>query len=399
MEKHVYDAVVIGLGPSGMMTVWNMKDNGKDVIGIDRGKAFDERVQLIPSDVAGGFGGAGLFSDGKLSFYPAATRIWKNLDSAILKESYELLEGQLGRINYSIPSWNDDWLLRDCVVENNIKINLVQYIDRDTCIKFVHNIYEDIKDNVILEKTVERVEYLSDDLICVYYDKVKCIKARKLVLATGKLGNNLLSHIENVSIPTKFRAEGGIRVETDNTNFVPYNLPQLDYKYIEQLEDGIEFRTFCCCLDGKVLESEYCTKKSYNGTVTDLATGRSNVGLIIRNEDRNSTIAKELMDFFEQKTFMFQLGKTPDTIGFGKNINNLINDKVLCVINDKDEFYHTKIYGPEIEYCGDYPIFDWKSLKIDNYPIWVIGDLSAQYRGIVAALLSGLYASIVLSKW
>lgn len=176
-------------------------------------------------------------------------------------------------------------------------------------------------------------------------------------------------------------------------------MPQLDYKYIEQLEDGIEFRTFCCCLDGKVLESEYCTKKSYNGTVTDLATGRSNVGLIIRNEDRNSTIAKELMHFFEQKTFMFQLGKTPDTIGFGKNINNLINDKVLCVINDKDEFYHTKIYGPEIEYCGDYPIFDWKSLKIDNYPIWVIGDLSAQYRGIVAALLSGLYASIVLSKW
>lgn len=396
--NEIYDAVVIGLGPSGMMAVWNMKNNGKKVLGIDRGKAYNKRIRSIPLDVGGGFGGAGLFSDGKLSFYPAASKIWKNLDTATLKKSYEIMKSQFDKVNYDIPKWQDEWVLQDYVIKDNIKRNLVQYLTPATCVKFVNNIYTDIKDNIILEKMVEKIEYIKKDLFCVYYDQNKCAKARSIVLATGKLGNALLSKIDNVSILTKFRAEGGIRIETNNENFIPYDLPELDYKYIEKLENGVEFRTFCCCLDGKVLESQYCSKKSYNGTITSHPTGRSNVGLIIRSEEKQNENTKDLMNFLKKETFLFKLDEKVKASEFGKNIDHIINDKVLCAIKQKDTSHHTIIYGPEIEYCGEYPIFEWKSLKVDNYPIWIIGDLSAQYRGIIAALLSGLYASVILSK-
>ena len=35
----------------------------------------------------------------------------------------------------------------------------------------------------------------------------------------------------------------------------------------------------------------------------------------------------------------------------------------------------------------------WESLRISNEKIWVAGDLSAKFRGIIAALISGIYAA------
>lgn len=392
----VYDVAVIGLGPSGMMAVWNLKNNGKKVIGIDRGKSYEQRVQMNPADVANGFGGAGLFSDGKLSFYPAATKLWKKMDSQILKESYLILESMFAKYNYAIPKWDGTWTTSEYIVQNHNKINTVQYLDTPTCVNFVKGIYEDINDNIILEKEVIKIRFLEHSLFHVYYDNNTYIKAHSIVLATGKLGNTIIEKIDNVDFFTKFRAEGGIRVETDNCNFLPYFLKQLDYKHIEKLPNGTEFRTFCCCKDGKVLESEYFPKKSYNGTITDSPTGRSNVGLTIRSEDRESTLSKSLMNFFENRTFLFPLEENRNINEFGEDINDIINNRIYCVIESKK--HHTNIYGPEIEYCGEYPIFNWETLKVDNFPIWIVGDLSAEYRGIIASLISGIYAALIISK-
>ena len=395
-DAQIYDCAVIGLGPAGMMTVWNLKKSGKSVIGIDRGKAYYQRIRLKPLDVANGFGGAGLFSDGKLSFYPAASKLWENMDYHILKQSYSILESLFMKFNYAIPKWKDSWTSTDYVVKEHTKINTVQYLDSLTCVNFVKGIYADISESIMLETEVVRIRCLNHDLFYVYFNNNKFIKTRSIVLATGKLGNTIMTNIDNVAIFTKFRAEGGIRVETDNCNFIPYSLKQLDYKYIERLPDGAEFRTFCCCKDGKVIESDYFHKKSYNGTITDSPTGQSNVGLTIRCENRNSILANELMSFFEKDTFLFQLSEQKKNYNLGDNIDYIVNNRIHCVLKDND--YHTNIYGPEIEYCGEYPIFDWKTLKIDNCPIWVVGDLSAQYRGIIAALLSGIYAALVLLK-
>ncbi len=49
-----------------------------------------------------------------------------------------------------------------------------------------------------------------------------------------------------------------------------------------------------------------------------------------------------------------------------------------------------KVIGPTLEGIGWYPELDSK-LKIEHLPIWVCGDSSGSFRGIVAALISGHY--------
>ena len=70
-----YDVIVIGLGPAGIMATLTLSQKGYRVLAIDRGKTYQMRDPQIPYDVANGFGGAGLFSDGKLSFFPAASNL------------------------------------------------------------------------------------------------------------------------------------------------------------------------------------------------------------------------------------------------------------------------------------------------------------------------------------
>jgi uncharacterized FAD-dependent dehydrogenase len=216
-------------------------------------------------------------------------------------------------------------------------------------------------------------------------------------LATGKVGNGILNLIDNASIKTRPRFEGGVRVETNVQNFKPYELKQIDYKYIEYLSGEIEFRTFCCCKDGQVLESDYLSNVSYNGSIMPYRTGRSNIGLTVRFEDEDSPLAKEFkacLNRHEEFTFDYNENYNRSKDFFlGTVFDRIILERIGLILKSRNSIFKTKIYGPEIEYFGQYPEFDWQTLRIKNENIWVVGDLSAQYRGIIAALISGIYAA------
>jgi hypothetical protein len=55
-----------------------------------------------------------------------------------------------------------------------------------------------------------------------------------------------------------------------------------------------------------------------------------------------------------------------------------------------------KVIGPTLEGIGWYPELD-SQLKIHHLPIWVCGDSTGSFRGIVAALISGHYVRSQLS--
>ena len=70
--------VVVGLGPGGLFAAWQLAQNGYRPLVIERGRPIDERVRDVEhywqtgelnteSNVAFGEGGAGTFSDGKLT--------------------------------------------------------------------------------------------------------------------------------------------------------------------------------------------------------------------------------------------------------------------------------------------------------------------------------------------
>ena len=396
-----YDVIVIGLGPAGIMATLTLSQKGYRVLAIDRGKTYQMRDPQIPYDVANGFGGAGLFSDGKLSFFPAASNLWANLDKTEVKKAYLMLEEELKKIGYLIPQWKNNWTVRrrENKISKKVKRYRTQYFDRRTCDRFIQHVYDQLSDKILLEREVILVNKNAEGVYQVFLDTPTDIPltSKAVILATGKVGNGIMDLFENVSFKTHVRYEGGVRVETDCHNFKPYDLKQIDYKYIETFPDKVEFRTFCCCKDGQVLESDYLNNVSFNGSITPHSTGRSNIGLTVRVEDESNPIAIEIKECFNrQEEFVFDYNEKYDhnrEFLIGNTFDDIMFDRLKLIIKSKAARYKTKIYGPEIEYFGSYPEVMWESLRISNEKMWVAGDLSAKFRGIIAALISGIYAA------
>src|SRR5574344_65095 len=69
MEKEKnYDVAIIGAGPAGLFTAYELIENNKDlkIALLDKGSKVENRFCRMLA----GYGGAGTFSDGKLNFIP-----------------------------------------------------------------------------------------------------------------------------------------------------------------------------------------------------------------------------------------------------------------------------------------------------------------------------------------
>ncbi|MFW6238471.1 MAG: FAD-dependent oxidoreductase, partial [Halanaerobiales bacterium] len=84
MEVNSYDVIVIGTGPTGIFTVLELlkQDSGLDILMLEKGKNLAQRdcqMKETPGrkcadcgscSIVSGWGGAGAFSDGKLTLSP-----------------------------------------------------------------------------------------------------------------------------------------------------------------------------------------------------------------------------------------------------------------------------------------------------------------------------------------
>ena len=79
--KRQYDAVIVGAGPAGLFAASELARQGKKVLMLDKGRNLERRVcpmksgsrectHCNPCNVVCGWGGAGAFSDGKLTLTP-----------------------------------------------------------------------------------------------------------------------------------------------------------------------------------------------------------------------------------------------------------------------------------------------------------------------------------------
>jgi uncharacterized FAD-dependent dehydrogenase len=295
--KNVVDVLIIGLGPAGIMATHRLHECGINVLAVDRGKPYTSRESLIPYDVANGFGGAGLFSDGKLSFFPAASNLWANFEEKKKKKSYNYVQSLLTPLGYRFPKWQNRWTKHKANKQPVKKVKRYQttYFSERARMLFVKNMYKRIQSVTMLNTEVVRINK-RDGMYHVFIQQgigdVSSVVTRRIILATGKAGNVIFDDFEGAKFQFTVRFEGGIRVETNSLNFKPFDLKQIDYKYIEQI-GNLEIRTFCSCKDGNVLQSNYIRNISYNGSITPFPTGRSNIGLTIRSDRQDCEIAQE----------------------------------------------------------------------------------------------------------
>lgn len=405
----MYDIAFIGAGPCNISGAHYLHEKSKSsFIVIDCGKKILDRDHNLGFDCTNGVGGAGLFSDGKFSYYPAGTNVWK-LEKTKLKKSYAFLKSIMDEFA-NVPDYLSQSIDNETLAKKNDEWNLKSYTTYYLSLKQRYDLIKKITnyDNFLLETEVidiikSRVYY---NIICknITTRAISTVKAKNIVMGGGRF---MPLFIKKISIiPTEFkRIELGVRVEGHVSNPL-YNVSEnIDPKFISyDPVNQIEYRTFCWCRDGETTCTTFNVPgksiKTWSGRSDCEQTNKSNFGfnVIFRNE--------KYIDLLEQalktKPFSISMSNYLDTEPLSNEYKEVyghikIGIESFFKLNNVQDMTRYQIYGPTIEGVGYYPVTD-DNLKVKGENIWIGGDATGKFRGIIASMLSGIFISSIISK-
>ena len=243
--------VVVGFGPAGMFAALIMAEAGQRPIVLERGKAVEERQsdvtafwqsrRLNPeSNVQFGEGGAGTFSDGKLTTGTKDPRISKVLEEFVLA-------GAPQEISYEAkPHIGTDRLP-----------SVVRGI-REKIISLGGEIFFECRMTGILTKDggLKAVKYTDRS------GSEQSLETENAVLACGHSARDIFQLFMDEGIPMESKAFSvGARIEhpagfIDKAQYGSFAghpaLGTADYKFSAHLENGRGVYTFCMCPGGEV---------------------------------------------------------------------------------------------------------------------------------------------------
>ncbi|MDO5398346.1 MAG: FAD-dependent oxidoreductase [bacterium] len=243
--------VIAGMGPAGMMCALTLAKNGVKVIVCERGKPVDERMKDVEkfwscgklnpsSNVQFGEGGAGTFSDGKLTTGISDFRI-----RYILKEFYS--HGAPEEILYQAkPHIGTDKLcemakaIRDDIIANGGEVRFSTKLT----------------DIIIENRRLNGVKLVSGD-------REYTIETDNLVLAVGHSARDTFEMLKAKGLRMERKPFSiGARIEhsQEMINKSQYGkfydkFGAADYKLSTHLPNGRSVYTFCMCPGGYVVAS------------------------------------------------------------------------------------------------------------------------------------------------
>lgn len=401
---------VFGAGPAGLAAAICARSYGMDVQILEIGTYADQRARYGSEDLVTGLGGAGLYSDGKFSFYPAATRLWRLDDVGALKAAYRWLNEILGE-HMELPPFPEQAELAHPVrtVADGVKRYPSKYIDFPSRLSLIGSLTSSLGNSVTLHAFVEAIERRGAGALDVSFRTeagVHTTNFDAVIMAGGRLGGVALRK-QAPWMPTVFRRfEVGVRLESAANTFFLQNDESLDPKLV--LRDSglpsVEWRTFCTCRNGEIVETEFLGLRSYSARSDTTPTRHSSVGFNVRlsKEPRlNSRLADELERALSGKVEPFRLALRDyvagNERGYGRTLDRLLRrglGQLTLDLNDPSAL----VTGPCVEGIGLYPLIN-NSLKVPGAPIWVAGDQTGIFRGLTAAFLSGHYAAQKVNEY
>jgi len=415
-----YDVAIIGAGPAGLAAACRLVERVElDVIVVDAGCVLGERTRTEASEVTIGQGGAGLYSDGKFSFFPSASELWA-LQAESLASGYDWVAQVLGKYGVEappFPSADQSRVVSDEAAPLketgwHSKRYPSSYISLQERIRLIGDLVSMAQGAKCLMQT--RVGSWQRDTEGKGYklgvsnrhgDRGE-IQAEKVIIATGRFGPLDIKLAPHQQVYR--RLEVGMRIEQPSADAFFSSLPGLDPKLKLVPVDGkAEWRTFCACRDGETVVSETGGLWTVSGRADCPPSGRSNIGFNTRilDPELGTACLRKLMEGVSRADSLFTLSASEVLAGapqalramdaaFGKALREQV---VLGLASLAEEFPSitlpdTKLIGPTLEGVGWYPLID-EQLQFDVESVWVAGDVSGTFRGIVAAMISGHFAA------
>lgn len=338
--------VIVGFGPCGMFAALILAEAGMNPIVIERGQSVDDRVKAVQkfwnegildteSNVQFGEGGAGTFSDGKLTTGIKDIRI-----SKVLKEFVQA--GADKEILYKQKPHIGTDKLRTIVKNIRKKIeSLGGQVYFDT------KLDEVFTDNTSEGRTLKAIKTIDRSGL------EKIIETDRLILAIGHSARDTFKMLfeEGISMEQK-PFSIGVRIEhpQETIDKVQYGdsslakkLGAADYKLNYKCENGRGVYTFCMCPGGEVINaaSEQNTAVTNGMSNSDRKGTYANSGLLVdvRKTDFGSEHPLAGIEFqrkYERLAYQNGNGKLPKTNykDFYENRDNAVRKSIPQFASD-----------------------------------------------------------------
>ena len=279
-----YDVVIVGSGPSGIFTALELLKNNKElsILMLDEGRNIKTRkcpkaktkecVHCRPCNISSGFGGAGAFSDGKLSL---SKDVGGWLEDYIGKEKLEELISYVDSeyLNYGGNkeiSYNKDFAEKVEYECSKYGLKFIKCPVRHLGTEKSQEIMEKMYDYIVSNKNVDvlelspvkNIEIKDDEYIVEYLSKKEEIKVttKNIVLAVGRSGAGWLNKLcKNLNIETSNKqVDIGVRVELPRaiTDHLTNELYEFKIYNTSKTTENI-VRTFCMNPGGFVSQENY----------------------------------------------------------------------------------------------------------------------------------------------
>lgn len=301
-EYREADIIIVGAGPAGLSAARACVDSGQKVLVVERGRTHDLREAHDRISVVSGVGGAGLFSDGKFSYFPSATGLWLLSPRDRLQRAYSWfcsLVSELGLPTARFPSVASRLLSLHPtkpptdVSRKEYPSHRMPFADR---LGLIRKLSDYLHESLLTDHEVMSFTFRSGELIleikesgCDVGELPAILRPKAAIIAGGRFSPISFCRYLPSHLSVFRRVELGVRLEQPSAEFILARELQLDPKFI-WIRNGVsvEFRTFCCCREGEVIITESDGLVTVSGRSPTARTGRSNLGLLARFNEESS---------------------------------------------------------------------------------------------------------------
>ncbi|ODS36594.1 MAG: FAD-dependent oxidoreductase [Candidatus Altiarchaeales archaeon WOR_SM1_79] len=437
-----YEAIIIGAGPAGIFAALTLADSGvKPILILEQGNDINSRRRRGGRDILCGWGGAGAFSDGKLTL---SSEVGGFLGDFIPKGDLEglLKEADTIYLRYGAPRKTygqvSDQTEELYAKAKQVGLEFIQmeirHVGTENCLPLLKAMRTDLEDKAEIQTLcrVKRIRVEGRRAVGVYLDRGKSINGKVVIAAPGRTGSNWMREealrLGLSAVPSPI--DIGVRVETPAA--VLQSITDIAYEskliyYAETFDDKV--RTFCMNPYGEVVTEETNGIITVNGhSYSKKRTENTNFAVLVSSsftEPFDDPIAygkyiSQLANLLGKGVIIQRLGDlmegrrstterisrcitrptlgsaTPGDLSFVipyRYLRDIIEmlealDKIAPGIFSR----HTLLYGVEVKfYSHRIKLTGNLESEIDN--LFIIGDGAGITRGLLQASASGIWAA------